>query len=60
MRYLVLYHEQEYLGQGDTGSINSTSSKWEEFGDKEEAIEFARDNKGVIVEAFEFDIKKEK
>jgi len=41
------------------GCVSFEVSTWREFDNKKEAIEFARQNKGVIVEAFEWDIKKE-
>ena len=72
MKYLVLYETESPLSHKHTGydknveyitveyaSPDYTHSTWREFDNKKEAIEFARQNKGVIVEAFEWDIKKE-
>jgi len=72
MKYLVLY-ESEMVVDGNNlrywdrngdmssvlGCVSFEVSTWREFDNKKEAIEFARQNKGVIVEAFEWDIKKE-
>jgi len=72
MKYLVLYKGEEFVAGSNfkyrdrSGELRSASgytyievSTWKEFASKKDAIEFARQNKGVIVEAFEWDIKKE-
>ena len=72
MKYLVLYKGEEFVSGSNfkywdrSGELRSAFgytyvevSTWREFDNKKEAIEFARQNKGVIVEAFEWDIKKE-
>ena len=71
MIYLVLYKEQEVAStyhyhtthKGDTTECAGDAAKfsiptWYETQDKTDAIQFARDHNGVIVEAFEFDIRK--
>lgn len=56
MKYLVLY--TKYVSTGDYSQERVASYQTHDH--KGSAIEFAVKNGGVIVEAFEFDIKKVK